>query len=128
MKMKHQVQYGTDSGIVSKQAAKKIRVLVADLTRTVQILESDIATKKTRMLDIRHQNLIDTIACLEDRLASIEHLRAFKYSWRPRGSRNDRRLRAAVVLKRNHRSHRSQVDKPEQSANGTDHQRDAQCV
>ena len=77
--MKHQVQYGTDSGIVSKQAAKKIRMLVAGLTRTVQILENDIATKKTTMLDIRHQNLLDTIACLEDRLGSIEHLRAFKY-------------------------------------------------
>jgi hypothetical protein len=79
MKMKHQVQYGSDSGIVSKQAAKKIRMLVADLTRTVQILENYIAIKKTRMLDTRHQNLIDTIACLEDRLGSIEHLRAFKY-------------------------------------------------
>jgi hypothetical protein len=79
MKMKHQVQYGTDSGIVSKQAAKKIRMLVADLTRTVQILESDMATKKTRTLDIRCHNLIDTIVCLEDRLGSIEHLRAFKY-------------------------------------------------
>ena len=79
MKMKHQIQYGTDSGIVSKQAAKNIRMLVADLTRTVRILESDIAIKKTRMLDTRHQNLKDTIACLEDRLGSIEHLRAFRY-------------------------------------------------
>jgi hypothetical protein len=79
MKMKHQVQYGTDSGIVSKEAAKKIRMLVADLTRTVQILESDIATKKTRMLDTRRHNLIDTIACLEDRLGSIQHLRAREY-------------------------------------------------
>jgi hypothetical protein len=77
--MKHQVQYGTDCGMVSKQAAKKVRVLVADLTRAVQILENDIATKKTRMLKTRHQNLIDTIACLEDRLRSIEHLRASKY-------------------------------------------------
>jgi hypothetical protein len=79
MKMKHQVQYGTDRGIVSKEAAKKIRMLVADLTRTVQILESDMVTKKTRTLDIRRHNLIDTIVCLEDRLGSIEHLRACKY-------------------------------------------------
>jgi hypothetical protein len=79
MKMKHQVQYGTDSGIVSKEAAKKIRMFVADLTRTIQILESDMATKKTRTLDTRRHNLIDTIVCLEDRLGSIEHLRACKY-------------------------------------------------
>jgi hypothetical protein len=79
MKMKHQVQYGTDRGIVSKEAAKKIRMLVADLTRTVQILESDMATKKTRTLDIRRHNLIDTIVCLEDRLGSIEHLRALEH-------------------------------------------------
>ena len=77
--MKHQVQYGTDRGIVSKEAAKKIRMLVADLTRTVHILESDMATKKTRTLDIRRHNLIDTIACLEDRLGTIEHMRARDY-------------------------------------------------
>jgi hypothetical protein len=90
MKMKHQVQYGTDSGIVSKEAAKKIRILIGDLTRTVQILETDIAAEEkrrpqaanpmfTRMLDTRRHNLVDTIACLEDRLGSIEHMRAREY-------------------------------------------------
>jgi hypothetical protein len=73
--MRHRIQYGTDRGIASKEAAKKIRILIADPTRTVQILEGD----QTRTLDARRNNLIDTIACLEKRLGSIEHLRACKY-------------------------------------------------
>ena len=73
--MRHRIQYGTDRGIASKEAAKKIRILIADLTRAVQILEGD----QTRTLDARRNNLIDTIACLEKRLGSIEHLRACKY-------------------------------------------------
>ena len=88
--MKHQVQYGTDSGIVSKETAKKIRILIADLAHTVQTLEIDIAAEEkrrpqvanrmcTRMLDTRRHNLIDTIACLEDRLGTIEHMRARDY-------------------------------------------------
>jgi hypothetical protein len=88
--MKHQVQYGTASGIVSEEAAKKIRVLIADLTRTVHILETDIAAEEkrrpqaadpmfTKMLDARCHNLMDTIACLEDRLGTIEHMRARDY-------------------------------------------------
>jgi hypothetical protein len=90
MKMKHQVQYGTDSGIVSKETAKRIRMLIADLNRTVQILETDIAAEEkkrpqvanpmcARMLDTRRHNLTDTIACLEDRLGTIEHMRARDY-------------------------------------------------
>jgi hypothetical protein len=73
--MKKRIQYGTDRGIASKEAAKKIRILIADLTRTVHILEEN----QTRTLDARRYNLIDTIACLANRLGSIEHLRACKY-------------------------------------------------
>src|SRR6266478_1930145 len=91
--MKHQVHFGTESGIVSKEAAKKIRILIADLARTVHILEADIAADEkrrpraanlmfARMLDTRRHNLMDTIACLEDRLGSIEHMRAREYEGR----------------------------------------------
>jgi hypothetical protein len=74
-KMKRRIQYGTDRGIASKEAAKKIRILIADLNRTVQILEED----QTATLDARRYNLMDTIASLEKRLGSIEHLRACQY-------------------------------------------------
>jgi hypothetical protein len=89
MKMKHQVQYGTDSGIVSKEAVKQIRTLITDLACTVQNLDAYIAAGEkrphaddlvlTRVLDTRRHNLMDTIASLEDRLGSIEHLRAREY-------------------------------------------------
>jgi hypothetical protein len=89
MKMKHQVQYGTASGIVSEEAVEKTRILIAELTRTVHILTDVAAEEKrrpqapnsmlTKMLDARCHNLIDTIACLEDRLGTIEHVRARDY-------------------------------------------------
>jgi len=41
--MKHQIHLGTESGIVSKEASKKIRLLLADLTRTLQMLDAEIA-------------------------------------------------------------------------------------
>ncbi len=73
--MKQRIQYGTERSIASKEAAKKIRIFIADLTRTVKTLDGD----QTRTLDTRRHNLMDTIACVEKRLGSIEHLRACKY-------------------------------------------------
>jgi hypothetical protein len=90
--MKHQRQLGTESGIASREAAEQIRMLITDLSRTVQILDADIAAEEkrpraqdlsdadysvlTRMLGTRRRNLMITIASLEDRLESIEHIRS----------------------------------------------------
>jgi hypothetical protein len=83
--MKHQIHLGTESGIVSKEASKKIRLLLTDLTRTLQMLDAEIAAQEKRpraedlVLDERRHNLLVTIASMEDRLASIEHIRAREY-------------------------------------------------
>jgi hypothetical protein len=83
--MKHQIHLGTESGIVSKESSKKIRLLLADLNRTLQMLDAEIAAQEKRpraenlVLDERRHNLLVTIASMEDRLASIEHIRAREY-------------------------------------------------
>jgi hypothetical protein len=84
--MKHQIHFGTESGIVSKEASKKIRLLLADLNRTLQMLDAEIAAQGrprsqdlVLTLDERRHNLLVTIASMEDRLASIEHIRAREY-------------------------------------------------
>ena len=90
--MKHHRQVGTERGIASSEAAEQIRMLITDLSRTVRILHADIAAEEKRfrvqdvsdadysaltsMLDTRRRNLMATIASLEDRLGSIEHLRS----------------------------------------------------
>ena len=90
--MEHHHQFGTESGIASKEASEQIRMLIADLSRTVQILDADIAAEERRarvqdlsdadysvltgMLGMRRRNLMVTIASLEDRLESIEHIRS----------------------------------------------------
>jgi hypothetical protein len=90
--MKHHHQFGTESGIASKEASEQIRMLITDLSRTVQILDADIAAEERRarvqdlsdadysvltgMLGTRRHNLMVTIASLEDRLESIEHIRS----------------------------------------------------
>jgi hypothetical protein len=48
MKMKHQVQQGTESGVVSNEAVKQIRLLITDLARTVQTLGAGVGTKEKR--------------------------------------------------------------------------------
>jgi hypothetical protein len=85
--MKHQIHLGTESGIVSEEASKKIRLLLADLTRTLRMLDAESAAQEKRpraedlvlTLDERRHNLLVTIAFMEDRLASIEHIRARKH-------------------------------------------------
>jgi hypothetical protein len=88
VKMKHQLQIGTESGIVSREAVKQIRMLITDLARTVQILDVDMVAEQMRprgdqafreMLDTRRHNLLVTIASLEDRLESIEKMRSRGY-------------------------------------------------
>jgi hypothetical protein len=85
--MKHQLQIGTERGIVSREAVKQIRILITDLARTVQILDADIVAEEMRpradnlvlTLDTRRHNLMVTIASLEDRLESIEKMRSRGY-------------------------------------------------
>jgi hypothetical protein len=90
--MKHHRQVGAERGIALSEAAEQIRMLITDLSRTVRILDADIAAEERRspaqdvsdadysaltsMLDTRRRNLMVTIASLEDRLGSIEHLRS----------------------------------------------------
>jgi hypothetical protein len=98
--MKHQLQIGTERGIVSAEAVKRIRILITDLARTVQMLDADIVTEETRpsaddlvfTLDTRRHNLMVTIASLEDRLDSIEKMRSRRYGSQARS--NLRRARA----------------------------------
>jgi hypothetical protein len=88
--MKHQLQIGTERGIVSREAVKQIRILITDLARTVQILDADIVAEEMRpraddlvfTLDTRRHNLMVTIASLEDRLDSIEKVRSRGYGGR----------------------------------------------
>ena len=86
--MKRQLIIGTESGIVSREAVKQIRILITDLVRTVQNLDADIEAKEKRpraenpvlrVLDTRRHNLMVTIASLEDRLESIEKMRSRGY-------------------------------------------------
>ena len=78
--MKHQVNLGTKSAIVSREAAQ-IRILIDDLGRTVDVLDAGVAADLPRAgdaidLDTRRHNLMATIASLEDRLGSIENMRS----------------------------------------------------
>ena len=78
--MKHQAHLGTNSDIMSREAAQ-IRILIDDLAHTVDVLDAGVATGLPRAddaidLDTRRHNLLVTIASLEDRLVSIEHMRA----------------------------------------------------
>jgi hypothetical protein len=84
------------------EAAEQIRMLITDLSRTVRILDADIAAEEKRsppqdvsdadysaltsMLDTRRRNLMVTIASLEDRLGSIEHLRSRGHPAKPESS------------------------------------------
>ena len=86
--MKRQLQIGTESGIVSREAVKQIRILITDLARTLQNLDADIGAGEMRpradnpvlrVLDTRRHNLMITIASLEDRLESIEKMRSRGY-------------------------------------------------
>jgi hypothetical protein len=86
--MKRQLQIGTESGIVSREAVKQIRILLTDLARTLQKLDADIVAEEMRpraddpvfrVLDSRRRNLMVTIASLEDRLESIEKMRSRGY-------------------------------------------------
>ena len=83
--MKHHRQVGTESGIALSEAAEQIRMLITDLSRTVQNLDADIEAKEMRprvddpvfrVLDTRRHNLMVTIASLEDRLGSLEKMRS----------------------------------------------------
>jgi len=79
--MKHQVHLGTERGIVSIQAAMQIRALIDDLSHIVDVLDAGIAADLPLAddaidLDTRRHNLMVTIAVLEDRLGSIEHMRS----------------------------------------------------
>ena len=78
--MKHQAHFGTKRDIVSREAAQ-IRILIDDLARTVGVLDAGVAADPPRAddaidLDTRRHNLLVTIASLEDRLGSIENMRA----------------------------------------------------
>jgi hypothetical protein len=83
--MKHLRQYKTGSEAASREAVK-IRTLIADLGRIVQILNSDIAAEEEQTgvfdrsqleyplfattLAVRRDHLRKTIAALEQRLAT----------------------------------------------------------
>lgn len=76
MKLKHQVQFGTESGIVSSKAVKHLRMLITDVARTVQNLDASVDTSAdepefTQLLAARRRNLMVTIATLEDHLWSV---------------------------------------------------------
>jgi hypothetical protein len=99
----HHRQFGTESGIASREAAEHIRMLITDLSHTVQILDAEIAAEEerprgqdvsdvdysvlTRMSGTRRRNLMVTIASLEDRLGCIEHLQSREHptkgEWSP---------------------------------------------
>ena len=76
--MKHQVHVATESGIVSTEAVMQIRMLIMDLARTVDVI--DTAKNRPRAdaddLDTRRRNPMVTIASLEDRLDSNEKVRS----------------------------------------------------
>jgi hypothetical protein len=92
--MKHQLQIGTERGIVSREAVEQIRILITDLGRTVQNLDADIVAEEMRpsaddlvfTLDTRRHNLMVTIASLEDRLDSIEKMRSRGYGSQARSA------------------------------------------
>src|SRR5579871_6736578 len=84
MHMKHQPRFGSSEYAAVKEAAK-LRALICDLDRVVRILENDVATEEAyagvsnprsgaypilaRVIAARRDNLKETIAALERRLA-----------------------------------------------------------
>ena len=88
--MKHQRHFGSSSGAAFREAVQ-IRTLMSDLDRIVRILDCDIAAEEehakvfdrsqaeypmlARQLTARRDNLRNTIAALEARLATIAHPR-----------------------------------------------------
>jgi hypothetical protein len=86
MQMKHQRHFDASETVLREVA--QIRKVIVDLDRTVQILDCDVATEEerarvsdrsdpaypilARALAARRDNLRDTIAALEQRLATIK--------------------------------------------------------
>jgi hypothetical protein len=84
--MKHQHHFGSANDVALRDVAR-ISTLISDLDRQVRILDHDIAAEKerarvfdpfnanypilARTLTARRDNLKDTIAALEIRLASL---------------------------------------------------------
>jgi hypothetical protein len=82
--MKHQPHFGKAT---PAREALQTRILIADINRVVQILDSDIAAEEelarvfdrskvgypmlARTLAARRDNLMDTIAALEQRLVNL---------------------------------------------------------
>ena len=79
--MGRHVQLSTESAIVSRGTVEQIRMLITDLTRTVEILDANIAVEERPCPDdlVRRHNLTVTIASLEDYLGSIERMRSRGY-------------------------------------------------
>jgi len=84
-KMKHRGHFGSPTPALE---ALQTRVLIADITRVVQILDGDIAAEEeqarifdrsqveypmlARTLAARRANLMDTITALERRLSKLD--------------------------------------------------------
>jgi hypothetical protein len=84
--MKHQRHFDTSEA--EQRETEKIRKMIGDLDRSVQLLNCDIASEEertrisdrsdaaystlARMLAIRRENLRDTIAALERRLSKLD--------------------------------------------------------
>jgi hypothetical protein len=85
--MKHQRDFKRVSDVALREAAQ-VSALISDLDRTIQILDCDVANEEerarvsdrsdpaypilARALAARRDNLRDTIAALEKRLATIK--------------------------------------------------------
>jgi hypothetical protein len=75
--MEHQHEWGTASGIASREAAR-IKKLITDLTSIVEVLDADIAVEEKRpnvhcLSRENRRSIMVTIGTLQDRLFSIEH-------------------------------------------------------
>ena len=83
--MKHERHF--DTAEAAQHEAVKIRKMIVDFDRTVQLLDCDITTEEqragtsdrsasayplARMLGARRDNLMDTIAALEQRLSALD--------------------------------------------------------
>jgi len=86
--VKSQVYFGTETGIISKEAVKELKGLITKLNGTVRRLDASSGAKRSRRvvdlqraaeLRMRRSNLIATIAVLKDHLQSVENLRSHGY-------------------------------------------------
>ena len=86
--MKSQVYFGTETGIISKEAVKQLKGLITKLNGTVRSLDASggarhsrgvVDLQLTEELRTRRCNLIATIAVLKDHLQSVENLRSHGY-------------------------------------------------